>query len=77
MIFAFVFSFNFLIHLASLLFIGLIDVDIYGPSLPTLVKLDDYKVRRSPLGAGMILPLQHRGVKMISLGFVSPSVSWC
>ncbi len=54
--------------------IGLVDVDIHGPSLPILVKLDDYTVRRSPLGSGMILPLSHQGVKMISLGFVSPKV---
>jgi Mrp family chromosome partitioning ATPase len=54
--------------------LGLADVDIYGPSLPVLVKVDDQVVRRSPLGSAMILPLQHKGVKMISLGFVSPNV---
>jgi Mrp family chromosome partitioning ATPase len=55
--------------------IGLLDVDVYGPSLPILVKPDDPSVRRSPLGAGMVYPINHGGVKLLSLGFVSPKVS--
>lgn len=54
---------------------GLLDVDVYGPSLPVLVKPDDSAVRKSPLGSGMVYPIEHHGVKMLSLGFVSPSVS--
>lgn len=52
--------------------IGLLDVDIYGPSLPTLVHPDDATVRRSPTGRGMVLPIEHEHVKILSLGFVSP-----
>lgn len=53
---------------------GIVDVDVYGPSLPVLIKPDDPAVRRSPLGVGMVKPIEHEGVKMISLGFVSPTV---
>jgi Mrp family chromosome partitioning ATPase len=51
--------------------VGLLDVDIYGPSLPFLIHPDDPAVRRSPLGSSMVYPIEHRGVKMLSLGFVS------
>ena len=52
--------------------VGLLDVDVYGPSLPILIQPDDSTVRRSPLGKSMVMPIQHRGLKMLSLGFVSP-----
>ena len=53
--------------------VGLLDVDIYGPSLPVLVKPDDPVVRRSAKGSGMVHPIDHRGVKLMSLGYVSPN----
>ena len=56
--------------------IGLLDVDIYGPSLPVLVKPDDAAVRRSSIGTGIVKPIEHKGVKMLSLGFVSPTVRY-
>lgn len=52
--------------------VGLLDVDIYGPSLPILVKPDDAAVRQSDIGPGMVKPIEHRGVKLLSLGYVSP-----
>lgn len=55
--------------------VGLLDVDVYGPSLPVLVRPDDLAVRRSPLGKGMVYPIDHQGVKLLSLGFVSANVS--
>lgn len=54
--------------------VGLLDLDVYGPSLPVLVKPDDPAVRTSPLGRGMVYPIEHRGVKILSLGFVSAQV---
>ncbi len=54
--------------------VGLLDVDVYGPSLPVLVKPDDSAVKPSPVGRGMVKPIEHKGVKMLSLGFVSPKV---
>jgi hypothetical protein len=55
--------------------VGLLDVDVYGPSLPVLVNPDDPEVRQSTIGSGVVKPIEHKGVKMLSLGFVSPSVS--
>jgi len=52
--------------------VGLLDVDIYGPSLPILVKPDDATVRQSAIGPGMVKPIEHHGVKLLSLGYVSP-----
>lgn len=54
--------------------VGLLDLDVYGPSLPVLVKPKDVAVRKSPLGAGMVYPIEHEGVKLLSLGFVSKKV---
>lgn len=54
--------------------VGLLDLDVYGPSLPVLVKPADAAVRRSPLGKGMVYPIEHEGVKLLSLGFVSSKV---
>jgi Mrp family chromosome partitioning ATPase len=55
--------------------VGLLDLDVYGPSLPLLVKPDDPTVRKSPpnIQDGMVEPIIHNGVKLMSLGFVSPN----
>jgi hypothetical protein len=53
---------------------GLLDVDIYGPSLPILVHPDHPEVHQSSLGPGMVKPITHQGVKLMSLGYVSPNV---
>jgi len=52
--------------------VGLLDLDVHGPSLPVLVKPEDPAVRRSPVGSNMVLPIEHDGVKLMSIGFVSP-----
>jgi metal-sulfur cluster biosynthetic enzyme len=54
--------------------VGLLDLDVYGPSLPFLVRPTDPAVRQSPLGKGMVYPIEHEGVKLLSLGFVSSKV---
>mmetsp|Transcript_27341 Transcript_27341/g.65563 ORF Transcript_27341/g.65563 Transcript_27341/m.65563 type:complete len:624 (-) Transcript_27341:3317-5188(-) len=59
--------------------VGLLDVDIFGPSLPTLMAGEeeqnggnmDIAVRKSPLGSNMVYPINHKGVKLLSLGYVS------
>jgi hypothetical protein len=56
--------------------VGLLDLDVYGPSLPVLVRPNDAAVRRSPLGEGMVLPVVHENVKLLSLGFVNMNVSF-
>jgi len=55
--------------------VGLLDLDVYGPSLPILVQPDDPTVRKSPphVQEGMVEPILHKGVKLMSLGFVSPN----
>ena len=55
--------------------VGLLDLDVYGPSLPLLVKPRDKTVRKSPpeMGEGMVDPIEHKGVKLMSLGYVSPN----
>ena len=57
--------------------VGVLDLDLYGPSLPVLLRgsLSDTTIRRSPLGPGAVFPLQHAGVKLLSLGFVNTHVS--
>ncbi|GMH77408.1 hypothetical protein TrST_g9189 [Triparma strigata] len=50
--------------------IGLLDCDVYGPSLPTLVRPPDITVKRSEIGK-MVCPIEHEGVKLLSLGYVS------
>jgi DUF971 family protein len=54
--------------------VGLLDADIYGPSIPTL-----FKVHRPDMYASenMILPIEKDGLKLMSLGFLlgeSPAV---
>ncbi|VEU37005.1 unnamed protein product [Pseudo-nitzschia multistriata] len=51
--------------------VGLLDVDVYGPSLPLQVTPDDDAVRKSSLGSSMVCPIEHKGVKLLSLGYVS------
>lgn len=54
--------------------VGLLDLDVYGPSLPLLVSPSDCGIRRSPLGSGMVHPIEHEHVKLMSLGFVNKHV---
>lgn len=49
--------------------VGLLDADIYGPNVPLMMG-----VNRQPdvLGENRIAPLTNHGVKVISVGFISP-----
>ena len=55
--------------------VGLLDLDLYGPSLPILVQTADTVIRRSPLGPGAVFPIEYGNVKLLSLGFVNTHVS--
>jgi len=48
--------------------VGLADVDIYGPSIPTMFGLEDAKPRVSE--DRKIIPLEKFGVKLLSMGFL-------
>ena len=51
--------------------VGLIDADIYGPSVPTMFGLVGEKpnARETPEGKTLILPVEKYGIKLLSLGF--------
>jgi Mrp family chromosome partitioning ATPase len=53
--------------------VGLLDADIYGPSLPAMLRPRDPAVRKADR-PGVVHPLiGPHGLKMLSFGFVSPS----
>lgn len=47
--------------------VGLLDADIYGPSIPTLLSLKGHQLTGED---GMILPAEHDGMKVLSIGFM-------
>lgn len=50
--------------------VGLIDADIYGPSIPLMLGLTDKpQIFQSPQ-TGKMLPLENYGVKLMSIGFL-------
>jgi ATP-binding protein involved in chromosome partitioning len=51
--------------------VGLIDADIYGPSVPTMFDLVGAKpsARETENGKTLILPIEKYGIKLLSLGF--------
>ncbi len=52
--------------------VGLVDVDIHGPSIPTLLNLENAKAMGT--GDGKILPIEiNNNLKVVSIGFFLPS----
>lgn len=53
--------------------VGLIDADIYGPSIPTMFNCEHEQPEVVVVnGKNMIVPLEHYGVKLMSIGFLAP-----
>ena len=48
--------------------VGIVDTDIYGPSMPTMLGIADEKPRVNE--NRQIIPLQAHGVKVLSMGFL-------
>jgi ATP-binding protein involved in chromosome partitioning len=53
--------------------VGLIDADIYGPSIPTMFNCEKEQPAVQEVdGKSMIVPLEQYGVKLMSIGFLTP-----
>lgn len=46
--------------------VGIFDADVYGPSLPTMVKFDDIDLE---MENNLVVPLEFNGVKLMSFGY--------
>ncbi|KRX09559.1 P-loop containing nucleoside triphosphate hydrolase [Pseudocohnilembus persalinus] len=51
--------------------VGIYDADIYGPSLPTLIKKEDSRLYSPESDSTAILPIEYEGMKAMSYGFAS------
>jgi ATP-binding protein involved in chromosome partitioning len=49
---------------------GLMDADIYGPSLPTMMGIDE---RPTITGDKKIIPVEQDGIRLMSIGFLVPA----
>ncbi len=50
--------------------VGLLDTDLFGPSVPTLFHIHDPKIEQ--LDKGWVSPVEYNGLKMMSFGFLFP-----
>ncbi len=50
--------------------VGLIDADIYGPSIPLMLGINEKPLVRQVEGKVRILPLQKFGIQLMSIGFL-------
>jgi ATP-binding protein involved in chromosome partitioning len=56
--------------------VGIIDADIFGPSIPTMFGCEGEQPSVKKVGdKNWILPIEKHGVKIISIGFLSPGDS--
>jgi ATP-binding protein involved in chromosome partitioning len=51
--------------------VGLLDADIYGPSIPIMLGIRDERPKMTEVnGKGMIVPLERHGIKAMSIGLL-------
>lgn len=56
--------------------VGLIDADIFGPSVPTMFNVEgEQPAVKQENGKNVIIPIEQYGVKLMSIGFLTPSES--
>jgi ATP-binding protein involved in chromosome partitioning len=56
--------------------VGLIDADIYGPSIPTMFNCEHEQPHVKQVnGKNIIVPIEQYGVKLLSIGFLTPADS--
>jgi len=54
--------------------VGIIDADIYGPSIPVMYGVEDQRPDVLEMeGQSFIVPIKQYGVKIISMGFLAPA----
>lgn len=54
--------------------VGIIDADISGPSIPTMFDAEDMQpMVTQQNGKNLIVPVRQYGIKMISIGFLTPA----
>lgn len=53
--------------------VGILDADIYGPSIPTMFNCENAQPGVSVInGKNTIIPIEQYGVKLLSIGFLTP-----
>lgn len=53
--------------------VGLVDADIFGPSIPTMFNCEfEQPPVKNVNGKNIILPIEQYGVKLLSIGFLTP-----
>lgn len=64
-------SANLAVALAKLGYkVGLLDADIFGPSMPKMFQVEDARPVTEPVdGRDLIVPIEKYGVKLLSIGF--------
>jgi ATP-binding protein involved in chromosome partitioning len=56
--------------------VGLIDADIFGPSVPTMFNVEgEQPAVKQENGKNVIIPIEQYGVKLMSIGFLTPADS--
>ncbi|EON79441.1 Septum site-determining protein MinD [Lunatimonas lonarensis] len=56
--------------------VGLIDADIFGPSVPTMFNVEgEQPAVKNEDGKNIIVPIEQYGVKLMSIGFLTPAES--
>jgi ATP-binding protein involved in chromosome partitioning len=60
--------------------VGLVDADIYGPSMPIMLDVEHEKPRTQEIeGKQYIIPVENYGIKMLSIGFFADpnqAIAW-